>query len=124
MASRLYRSKPIGPQDQPDFINAVACIQTHLTPLDLLDTLQSIEQQHGRIKQRHWGERCIDLDIILYDQTTMHHNRLILPHKEARSRSFVMFPLLEIAPELSFPDGASIREICSKLENDVEILDT
>lgn len=109
--SAIYGSKPLGPQDQPDYQNAVAKIETDLKPLDLLDALQSIETQQGRIKLRHWGERCIDLDILLYGQQCFEHPRLIIPHSELKKRSFVVIPLREIAPDLILPDGSFVANI-------------
>lgn len=117
--SSLYRSKPVGPQDQPDFVNAVAMLATELEPIALLDALQDLEQKHGRIRKRHWGERTLDLDIILYGDQTLSTERLTVPHAFAQERSFVMFPLLEIAPRLQFPDGETVSKISQSLENDV-----
>jgi 2-amino-4-hydroxy-6-hydroxymethyldihydropteridine diphosphokinase len=108
--SSLYQSAPMGPQDQPPFINAVAKVHTLLSPLDLLDALQMIEKQQGRVRKQHWGARTIDLDIVLYDHTIMQTQRLTLPHYGAKERDFVLKPLAEIAPDLDFPDGESIAE--------------
>lgn len=102
--SPLYSSKPIGPQDQPDFINACVHLKTALSPLALLDQLQSIEQHQRRVRIRHWGPRTLDLDLLLYDDIIMHHPRLTLPHREMHQRSFVLIPLLDIAPTLTHPE--------------------
>lgn len=118
-ASSLYHSKPVGPQDQPDYINAVASIRTELEPLALLDALQALEQQHGRVRKRHWGERTLDLDILLIDQQIIESERLIVPHPYAAERSFVLFPLEEIAPELIFPNGKPLQQLCEQITNDV-----
>ena len=96
--SPCYASTPQGPQDQPDFVNAVCLLQTELTPLALLDALQAIEQAQGRIKKRHWGERLIDLDILLYDNMLLQTERLTLPHPQMVQRDFVLIPLADIAP--------------------------
>lgn len=109
--SAIYGSKPLGPQDQPDYQNAVAKIETQLEPLALLDALQAIETQQGRVKLRRWGERCIDLDILLYGQQTFNHPRLTIPHIELKKRSFVVTPLREIAPDLVLPDGCAVAQI-------------
>ena len=109
--SSVYGSKPLGPQDQPDYLNCVAHLQTQLTPTALLDALQQQEQQQGRVKFRHWGERCIDLDILLYDQLTLVSERLTIPHQELAKRSFVVEPLREIAPDLVLPDGRVFAEL-------------
>ena len=119
MASAIYGSKPLGPQDQPDYQNAVAKIETQLEPLDLLDALQAQEQQQGRIKLRHWGERCIDLDILLYDQQVINHPRLSIPHLELKKRSFVIIPLQEIVPDLILPDGSAIADIQPEFGGDL-----
>lgn len=117
--SSLYSSKPVGPQDQPDFVNAVALLKTDLQPIELLDALQQLEQEHGRIRKRHWGERTLDLDILLIDNMVINSKRLIVPHPYAQQRSFVLYPLYEISPELRFPDGKSLEQLLSALDNDL-----
>lgn len=117
--SAIYGSKPLGPQDQPDYQNAVAKIATGLEPLALLDALQAQEKTQGRIKLRHWGERCIDLDILLYDQQIIDQPRLSIPHRELKKRSFVVIPLQEIAPELILPDGTAIIDIQPEFGGDL-----
>lgn len=112
--SAFYRSKPVGPQDQPDFINAVACIKTDLSPNDLLLTLNQIEQQYGRKRTKRWGPRTIDLDILLYDQLMIQTEVLTIPHVELTNRTFVLCPLLEIAPDLTMPDGLAIKDLLAK----------
>lgn len=97
--SKLYGTKPWGRKNQADFINAAAAIETALPPLDLLDELQKVEHQHGRERATKWGPRTLDLDIICYDQTTMKHPRLVLPHAYFSQRSFVLEPLNEICPD-------------------------
>lgn len=109
--SSLYGSKPLGPQDQPDYLNAVAELDTQLEPLALLDALQAQEQQQGRIKRRYWGERCIDLDLLLYGDTTMRSERLNIPHSELNNRSFVVEPLRELCPDLQLPDGTALASL-------------
>ena len=94
--SSFYHSKPVGPQDQPDFINAVAKIETTLEPLELLDQLQSIEKKQDRIKTRHWGERTIDCDILYYGDIVLKTARLTIPHPEIQAREFVLKPLAEL----------------------------
>ena len=122
--SSLYHSKPVGPQDQPDYINAVALLETDLEPLALLDAVQQLEQDHGRIRKRHWGERTLDLDIILIDQQIIKSERLTVPHPFAQQRSFVLVPLSEISPQLIFPDGKTLEQLLSGLDNDlIRILD-
>lgn len=109
--SSLYCSAPMGPQDQPDYINAVAKLETTLAPLDLLDALQIIEQNQGRVRKKNrWGPRTLDLDIILYADQTIDNSRLTIPHYGMKLREFVLYPLLEISPQLQFPDGTSLIE--------------
>ena len=100
-ASSLYASRPVGPQDQPDFINAVAALETCLSPLALLDQLQALEQQHRRRRQRHWGPRTLDLDLLLYANNAIDVSRLQVPHPQMTARAFVLLPLAEIAPSLN-----------------------
>ena len=117
--SSLYHSKPVGPQDQPDYINAVALLKTDLEPLALLDTLQQLEQDHGRVRKRHWGERTLDLDILLIDNLIIESERLTIPHPFAQQRSFVVYPLAEITPTLIFPDGKHVEQLLTELDNDL-----
>lgn len=109
--SPLYQSRPVGPQDQPDFVNAVAALRTTLQPLALLDALQAIEQAHGRVRLRHWGERTLDLDLLLYDTLTLDSPRLTLPHPRLTERDFVLRPLLDLAPALGLPDGRPLAAL-------------
>lgn len=120
--SSLYGSRPLGPQDQPDYLNAVAEIETSLEPLQLLDQLQAQEKHQGREKLRHWGERCIDLDLLLYGQVILSSNRLNIPHHELKNRSFVVRPLLEIAPDLRLPDGTPLSAVTPEFDGDLHKL--
>ncbi|MGB0467379.1 MAG: 2-amino-4-hydroxy-6-hydroxymethyldihydropteridine diphosphokinase [Pontibacterium sp.] len=106
--SSLYRSDPVGPQDQPDFINAVAALDTTLEAHCLLNQLQQLEQQHRRIRERHWGPRTLDLDLLLYGNQQINSQRLTVPHAYLHERAFVLWPLAEITPELIFPDGTKL----------------
>jgi 2-amino-4-hydroxy-6-hydroxymethyldihydropteridine diphosphokinase len=113
--SPFYRSKPVGPQDQPDFVNGAALLDTRLEPLALLDHLQAIEQAHGRQRLKRWGPRTLDLDLLLYGSQTFEDERLTLPHPELSNRDFVLQPLLDLTPDLALPDGrtiASLRTAC------------
>ena len=114
-ASRLYRSRPVGPQDQPDFINAVALLQTQLSPLALLDQLQALEQRHRRVRRQHWGPRTLDLDLLLYGSEKVQLPRLRVPHPELQVRAFVVLPLAELAPQLTLPDGAKVTTLAATL---------
>ncbi|AZZ99489.1 2-amino-4-hydroxy-6-hydroxymethyldihydropteridine diphosphokinase [Pseudoalteromonas sp. R3] len=114
--SSFYASKPMGPQDQPDYINAVAKLMTDLPAIEVLDLLQKIELQHGRVrKAERWGPRTLDLDILLYNDEKIDTQRLIVPHYGLCEREFVVFPLLEIAPELTLPNGQLLANIASSL---------
>lgn len=115
--SSLYQSQPLGPQDQPDYVNAVACLETGLSPLALLDALQNIENEQGRIRLRRWGERTLDLDILLYDNQIIHNERLTVPHYDMQNREFVIVPLYEISPELILPDGVSLQQLVKRFSS-------
>jgi 2-amino-4-hydroxy-6-hydroxymethyldihydropteridine diphosphokinase len=115
--SNTYRSIAVGPGEQPDYVNAVVQIETSLPPLDLLDAIQSIELAHGRVRDIRWGPRTLDLDMIMLDNLTMDTERLILPHPRAAERDFVLRPLLDIAPYLSFPDERSAAECLASADN-------
>ena len=115
--SSLYFSRPMGPQDQPDYMNAVAELNTHLQPLELLNHLQAIENNAGREhKDNRWGARILDLDILLYGQETIENERLTVPHYGLHLREFVLLPLAEIAPTLCLPNGQSISLLASIIE--------
>ncbi len=123
--SSLYFSRPMGPQDQPDYMNAVLVISTSLTAIELLDALQNIENLAGRIrKDNRWDARLLDLDILLFDQQIIDSERLIVPHYGMKIREFVLMPLHEIAPELILPCGESIKELIQSLDqNGLKIFD-
>ncbi len=101
--SGYYKSKPMGPEDQPDYVNAVVEIETALDANELLKSCQLIEQQQGRIKRCHWGERSIDLDILLYVDQQVLTEDLTLPHPGICQRDFVYMPLLKLNPEVEIP---------------------
>ncbi|MBT3697073.1 MAG: 2-amino-4-hydroxy-6-hydroxymethyldihydropteridine diphosphokinase [Gammaproteobacteria bacterium] len=94
--SSLYKSKPVGPQNQSDYINAVIKITTNYEPIELLDNLQSIENKHHRKRVKRWGPRTLDLDILIFNNLIINHERLIVPHPEIVNRDFVLIPLKEI----------------------------
>ncbi len=113
-SSSLYASPPMGPQDQPDYTNAVVALDTTLSAHDLLDQLQEIEQQHGRERKRHWGERTLDLDLLIYGDRIIDDERLQVPHPGMPLRSFVLYPLQEVAPELMIPGMGTIGQLCTQ----------
>ena len=123
--SSLYRSPPMGPVDQPDYINAVAEIATTLGPLELLSVLQNIEHEHGRTRDAEkWGARTLDLDILLYGDKIINSDDLIIPHYGLYERAFVLYPLREIAPEsLNIPGQGTLAELLTNCQKgSLEIL--
>ncbi|WP_162047159.1 2-amino-4-hydroxy-6-hydroxymethyldihydropteridine diphosphokinase [Vibrio taketomensis] len=117
LASKLYSSTPMGPQNQPDYINAVVAIKTELTPLELLDCTQAIELDQGRVrKDERWGPRTLDLDIVLYGNEVIDSERLVVPHYGMHEREFVLYPLAEIAPNLTLPDGTELTTLLTKVD--------
>ena len=109
--SSFYQTPAIGPGEQPNYINAVAQLDSQLAPLDLLDLLQSIENQQGRVRTVRWGARTLDLDILLYDQLIENSERLTVPHPRMHERGFVLAPLSEIAPDLCLPNEENIQQL-------------
>lgn len=116
--SSFFSTEPYGVTDQPQFLNAVACVRTSLAPLALLDVLLATELAMGRVRLRHWGERNIDLDLLLYEDVVLDTPRLRLPHPDMQNRDFVLLPLAEIAPELKHPTlEKTIYELKENLMN-------
>lgn len=101
--SSFFQTEPYGVTDQPEFINAAACVETSLPPEALLKLLLETELEMGRVRLRHWGERNIDLDLLLYDDLIYHSDKLTLPHPDMQNRLFVLQPLAEIAVEKIHP---------------------
>ncbi len=113
--SSLYRSLPMGPQDQPDYVNAVMCIATSLPPMDLLHKLQLIENDQGRVrKTERWGARTLDLDVLVYGEQMIELPDLIVPHVGICDRAFVLYPLYEISPELLIPGKGNIADLLAQ----------
>ncbi|WP_374257698.1 2-amino-4-hydroxy-6-hydroxymethyldihydropteridine diphosphokinase [Yokenella regensburgei] len=116
--SSFYRTPPLGPQDQPDYLNAAVALETALSPEALLDNTQRIELQQGRVrKAERWGPRTLDLDIMLFGQQVLDTPRLTVPHYDMKNRGFMLWPLFEIAPELTFPDGTTLAAILKQLNS-------
>lgn len=110
--SPLYRSAPVGgPPNQPDYLNAVAALDTALTPAQLLSLLQALEHSQGRVRTTRWGARTLDLDLLLYDQLISHDPSLTLPHPRLHERAFVLGPLHDIAPQLIIPGHGPVSEL-------------
>ncbi len=110
-SSSLYRSAPLDYVDQPEFLNAVAQIDTDLAPEALLDRLQEIEQRHGRERPFAGAPRTLDLDLLLYGDETIHSVRLTVPHPRMHQRAFVLKPLTEIAPQAAIPGHGKASEL-------------
>jgi 2-amino-4-hydroxy-6-hydroxymethyldihydropteridine diphosphokinase len=114
--SSFYRTPPLGPQDQPDYLNAAVVLETALAAETLLDNTQRIELQQGRVrKAERWGPRTLDLDIMLFGHDVITTERLTVPHYDMKNRGFMLWPLFEVAPELTFPDGISLKAILESL---------
>ena len=101
--STFIETEPYGVTDQPGFVNAVCQVETELAPLELLRLLLSIEQEMGRVRLRRWGERNIDLDLLLYEDAVLESEELTLPHPDMQNRDFVLIPFAEIAGEVVHP---------------------
>jgi len=116
--SPLYLSKPMGPQDQDDYINAVVALETRLSALELLDALQAIENTAGRVrKDNRWGARILDCDILLYGNEIIENERLTVPHYGMKVREFVLLPLADLAPNLQLPDGTLVSLLANKINS-------
>lgn len=112
--SPWYKSRAIGPVDEPDYIspdyiNGVVHISTTLSPIELLNALQTIENAHHRERTIRWGARTLDLDILLFDDITLNTERLTLPHPELLNRNFVLYPLTDVAPAIILPNNMPLR---------------
>lgn len=116
--SSLYRTPPYGPPDQPDFLNAAVALDTALAAETLLDHTQRIELEQGRVRKAHrWGPRTLDLDIMLFGEQTLSTPRLTVPHYDMHNRPFMLLPLLEIAPDLTLPNGTRIADLLATLDS-------
>lgn len=114
--SSLYRSAPVGYADQPDFINAVAMIETALTPHALLDAVLNIERVNGRIREFPNAPRTLDLDIVLYGDVVLQEPGLTIPHARMLERAFVMMPLAEIAPDVRVPGQGKVSDLVRRVD--------
>ena len=114
--SSLYQSKPVDGSDQPDYLNAVCKVNTHLTALELLHLCQHIEQSQHRVREKKWGARTIDLDIIIYGAQVIASKQLVVPHPEMMNRHFVLVPLYEIEPDLDVPVLGPLEELMDKID--------
>ncbi|MBD8908291.1 2-amino-4-hydroxy-6-hydroxymethyldihydropteridine diphosphokinase [Methylorubrum zatmanii] len=110
-----YRTPPWGDTDQDWFLNAAIAIDTDLSPHALLETCLSIEAALGRVRERRWGPRAIDIDVLAYEGAQVSDERLVLPHRFVRERAFVLVPLAEIAPDLVI-GGERVADALAKLD--------
>ncbi|PTN12918.1 2-amino-4-hydroxy-6-hydroxymethyldihydropteridine diphosphokinase [Nitrosomonas aestuarii] len=117
--SSLYKSAPVGRLDQPDYINAVAQISTVLTPRELLSELLTIELQHERVRESPNAPRTLDLDILLYDGLQLCSEQLTIPHPRMTQRAFVLYPLMEIAPDCYIPGHGRISQLITACTDQV-----
>ena len=121
--SSLYKTDPVGYEEQAQFLNGVAVIQTSLPPLSLLHTLKDIETAIGRKHRMRWGPREIDLDILIYGDLCVQTEELVVPHPEMHLRGFVLVPLAELAPDLVHPIfQVSIQTLLNRLEDSKSVL--
>ncbi len=113
--SSLYHSPPMGPQNQPDYVNAVMAVVTSLAPIDLLRCLQQIENNQGRVrKAERWGARTVDLDLLVYGDQMIDLPDLAVPHRGLAERAFVLYPLHEIAPQLLIPGKGDVASLLAE----------
>ena len=119
LTSPIYRTRPFGPVDQPDFANAVVGLLTQLGPHELLQGLQAIEAAQGRPKERqHWGPRIIDLDVLVYGRERLKDPDLTVPHPGIVERNFVLYPLADIAPDLDIPGLGRVTELKGRVTSE------
>lgn len=113
--SGVYRTEPVGPPGQQEYLNAAVAVDTDLSPGDLLGLAHSIESAHGRERAERWGPRTLDIDILLYEDEELEEAELVIPHPCISERRFVLEPLVEIAPDAVLPDGRSVRALLEDL---------
>ena len=123
LRSRLYLSRPMGPQNQPDYINAAAGLLTQLAPAELLEELIGIERSMGRERRERWGARVIDLDLVWMVDSPVASPGLTLPHPGVSMRNFVLYPLADIVPTLNIPGHGNVLELLARAgDNGISVL--
>lgn len=116
--SRLYASPPMDGTEQPDYVNAVAWLETELAPRTLLDALLGIEQAHGRSRGQRWAARTLDLDLLLYSHDVINEPGLRIPHPGLTTRAFVLYPLAELVPQMEVPGAGPLLALCARVPAD------
>lgn len=116
--SRLYRTRPWGVVDQPDFVNAVARLDTALPARDLLDALLAIEARCGRVRGVRNGPRTLDLDLLLHGDAVIGEPGLVVPHPRLHERAFVLVPLADLAPDLEIPERGRVADLLARVDAD------
>jgi 2-amino-4-hydroxy-6-hydroxymethyldihydropteridine diphosphokinase len=122
LESGHFRSAPLGPADQPDFVNAVVGLMTKLSAQDLLTELKRIESEHGRERRtEHWGPRTLDLDLLSYANLVLAEDQLTLPHPGIAGRNFVLLPWSDIAPHYRVPGLGTVLGLSRQAPNEPRI---
>lgn len=116
--SSLYQSKAVGPGEQPDYINAVARLETTLEARQLLDLLHKIEASQNRVRDIRWGPRTLDLDILTYGTTMLDTPELCIPHPRIAERNFVLYPLAELDAALVIPGLGPVQQLCAQIDEE------
>ncbi|WP_162052720.1 2-amino-4-hydroxy-6-hydroxymethyldihydropteridine diphosphokinase [Pontibacter pamirensis] len=120
--SKLYETAAWGNTDQPAFLNQVLAVQTELAPEQVLQKVNAIEQELGRVRLEHWGARVIDIDVLFYDQLVLQSQRLTIPHPQLHLRRFTLLPLAEIAPQLVHPVlGKTVKDLLEVCPDMLEV---
>jgi 2-amino-4-hydroxy-6-hydroxymethyldihydropteridine diphosphokinase len=110
-SSRVWETVPVGGPPQPDYLNAVISVETDLSARDLLEVAHRVEARLGRVRKERWGARSIDVDLLLYDEESIEEADLVVPHPRLRERAFVLLPLLELAADVTLPDGTRLKDL-------------
>ncbi len=113
--SGLRETEPVGPVEQPPFLNGAVALETELSPRELLDVLLAVERELGRVRRERWGPRTIDLDLLLYGDRVVDEPGLSLPHPRLHERRFALEPLAELDPELAVPGRGRVKDLLAEL---------
>ena len=114
--SALRETEPVGPVEQPPFLNGAVALETELSPRELLDVLLAVERELGRERRERWGPRTIDLDLLLYGDRVVDEPGLSLPHPRLHERRFALEPLAELDPELAVPGRGRVKDLLAELD--------